>query len=317
MGVRRPRRRQAAALSIALVALLGSAGSGAVAAGHQVLVGIGEQHPFMFSDPRFSRLNIRHVRLNIGWDAIDSPQERRQIDAWMRAARSDGAIPLVTFDESHRAGRNRILPSVHDFLREFRLFRKRYPWVHEYGTWNEANLCTEPTCLHIERVVAYWRALVHACPACKILAAEVLDVPSAAAWVSRFIHIARVQPRYWGLHNYLGANRLDPASTLAVINAIRGEVWFTEIAGLVHRRGISQHKFPENARHAATVTRYLLTQLSFISPRIARVYLYEWNAASRRDAWDSALIGPDGRPRPAYYVLYDALRAHHARLRTH
>jgi hypothetical protein len=324
-----PRRRVrvAAALSIGLVIVMLCARAGAPAAGdvtaraatrlfvHPVMVGIGEQHPFVFADPRFWRLKISHVRLNVGWDALDNRLERGQIDAWMQAARSRNSVPLVTFDQSHRRGRHRILPSVHDFLREFRLFRKRYPWVREFGTWNEANVCAEPTCLHVERVVAYWRAIVHACSGCKVLAAEVLDVPSAAGWVRQFVRVAHEQPRYWGLHNYLGANRLDPASTLAVLHAMRGEVWFTETAGLVHRRGITQHKFPENASHAAIVTRYLLTQLSFVSPRIARVYLYEWNAASRHDSWDSALIGYNGRPRPAYYVLYDALRARHTGLR--
>ena len=311
-----------------LVALVLSTGTSALSAGagparaasrlypHAVLVGIGENQPFVFADPRFWRLHIRHVRLNVGWDFIDSPLERGLIDEWMLAARARNVVPLVTFDQSHRAGRHQILPSVHDFLREFRLFRRRYPWVTEFGTWNEANLCAEPTCRHIDRVVGYWKAMERDCPGCTVLAAEVLDVPSAPAWVRQFIHIAGEQPRYWGLHNYLGANRLYDGSTLAIIAAVRGEIWFTETAGLVHRRNFVQQKFPENAQHAALVTRYLLTHLVFVSRRITRVYLYEWNAISPKDVWDSGLIGYNQRARPAYGVLLKELTAPHTHLLT-
>ncbi len=309
-----------------LVALVLSLGACALSAGarparaasrlypHAVLVGIGENQPFMFADPRFWRLHIRHVRLNVGWDFLTNPPERRVIDAWMLAARARNVVPLVSFDQSHRAHRHQILPSVPHFLHEFRLFRKRYPWVTEFGTWNEANLCAEPTCAHVDRVVGYWRAMQRDCPACTVLAAEVLDVPSATAWVRQFIHIAGERPRYWGLHNYLGANRLDDGSTLALIAAMRSEVWFTETAGLVHRRNHVQQKFPENAQHAAVVTRYLLSHLAFVDPRITRVYIYDWNAVSPFDSWDSGLIGYNRRARPAYYVLFDELRARRTRL---
>ena len=44
-----------------------------------LVVGIGEQHPAMFGDPRFSALDIRYARLVIGWNALESRSESRAI----------------------------------------------------------------------------------------------------------------------------------------------------------------------------------------------------------------------------------------------
>jgi hypothetical protein len=56
------------------------------------------------------------------------------------------------------------------------------------------------------------------------------------------------------------------------------------------------------ARKAARATRHVL-QLSCLSNRIRRVYLYSWQAPPVVTTWDSGLIGRRGRPRPAYRVL--------------
>ena len=40
-----------------------------------------------------------------------------------------------------------------------------------------------------------------------------------------------------------------------------------------------------------------------MSPRIRRVYLYNWRASPGPSTWDSALTNADGTPRPAYQEL--------------
>ena len=40
-----------------------------------------------------------------------------------------------------------------------------------------------------------------------------------------------------------------------------------------------------------------------MSPRIRRVYLYNWRANPGPSTWDSALTNADGTPRPAYQEL--------------
>ena len=56
---------------------------------HALVVGIGEQHPAMFGDPRFKALDVRYARLSIGWNALESRSESRAIATWMRDARAD------------------------------------------------------------------------------------------------------------------------------------------------------------------------------------------------------------------------------------
>ena len=268
-----------------------------------LIVGIGEQKQEMFSDPRFLRLHLRYARRTVAWDALDSSWQRQELDRWLRAAHADGVSPLLTFDHSRVDRRHRMLPSPARLARVLRILRARYPWLADFATWNEANFCGEPTCHHPDLVAAYYRALRRSCPGCHVLGAELLDEPNMVGWVHAFQRAARVDPHYWGLHNYIDANRLSSHSTVALLHATRGEIWFTETAGLVARRNASHVHFTESAAHAARVTRFLLDRLARIGPRVTRVYLYEWNAASTSDAWDSALIGPMGHARPAYHVL--------------
>jgi hypothetical protein len=278
------------------------------AGAHALAVGIGEQQPYMFGEARFQALGIRYARLSIGWNALQSRSESRALAAWLRAAHADGVQPLISFEHSWIAGRHRRLPSVLAFARQFRLLHARYPWVTDFATWNEANYCGQPTCHSPGLVAAYYSQLRRVCPACDVLAAELLDVPGMVAWVGEERRALGYEPGIWGLHNYLGANRLSTASTRALLRATRGEIWFTETGGVVARHNHSLHSFPESPAHAAAVTRFVFDRLARLSRRVARVYLYQWSAGThRREPWDSALIGPHGTPRPSFWVLVKEL----------
>ena len=290
---------------------VGASGGGIPAAaadrsiGQQALVvGIGEQHPAMFGDPRFRALAIRYARISIAWDALEHRSQSRALAAWLRAARADGVHPLISFEHSWSAGHHRQLPSAAAFAHQFRALHARYPWVTDFAVWNEANYCGQPTCHSPGLVAAYYRAARAACPSCNVLASELLDVPGMVAWVGAVRHALGYEPGIWGLHNYIGANRLSAASTRALLGATHGQIWFTETGGVVARHNHSSHDFPESAAHAAEVTRFVFNRLVPLSPRITRVYLYQWSAGvRRREPWDSGLIGPHGSPRPAFWVL--------------
>ena len=71
--------------------------------------------------------------------------------------------------------------------------------------------------------------------------------------------------------------------------------------------------FPESAAHAATATRFLFDELVPLSRRITRVYVYQWNCYAGPKTWDSGLIGPNGKPRPAFHVLQRVLAQRAAR----
>jgi hypothetical protein len=288
------------ALACAVAALVCAAPAGAVT------IGIADQKPDMFSDARFEASGIRYARLAVGWDVLTSPWQTAELDTWLNAARQDGVVPLISF--SHSRTNRRQLPTPERFLYEFRRFRARYPWVNEFATWNEANHCGEPTCHRPALVAAYYRKLRTECTGCRVLAAEVLDMPNMVQWVRDFRRAARQEPRYWGLHNYLDVNRRRTTGTRRLLNATKGQIWLTETGGIVWRKNRRKVTFPESAKHAGEATKFLFDRLVPMSSRVSRVYIYHWNVENRLGTWDSALIGPRGTLRPAYHVVARELK---------
>jgi polysaccharide biosynthesis protein PslG len=304
-------RRRTLGAALALLAACTLAACAVAAPARALTIGIADQKPDMFSDQRFLDAGIEHARLAVGWDALASPWQAAQLDTWLQAAHAAGVSPLVSF--SHSRLNRRRLPTPERFLYEFRRFRARYPWVTDFATWNEANHCGEPTCHRPELVAAYYRKLRRACPTCRILAAEVLDMPNMTTWVRAFRRRSKVEPRFWGLHNYVDANRLRTSGTRRLLSATKGQIWFTETGGIVSRTNRRKVTFPESTAHAAIATRFLFDQLVPLSPRITRVYVYHWNSEPGPKTWDSALIGPTGKARPAYRVLERELTLEAAR----
>jgi hypothetical protein len=291
--------RLAAILVVLLAALCAAPSAGALT------IGIADQKADMFTDVRFLASDLHYARRAIPWDALSSPTQTAALDEWLAGARAAHVNPLLSF--THSSADRRRLPTPERLLYEFRRLRARYPWVSDYASWNEANHCGEPTCHRPALVAAYWRKLSGECPSCRILAAEVLDMPNMTSWVKAFRRAAKVEPRYWGIHNYIDANRLRTTGTRRLLKAVTGQVWFTETGGIVSRKNRRKVTFPESAEHAATATRFLFDDLIPLSRRITRVYLYHWNSEAGPKTWDSALIGPGGKPRPAYRVLQRVL----------
>ncbi|HEY8638297.1 MAG TPA: hypothetical protein VIL64_03585 [Solirubrobacteraceae bacterium] len=287
------------ALAIAALALAVLAAPAAA----ELRIGIGDQKATMFGDSRFAGLHIAIARYSVAWDTLDVPAQSAALDSWLAQARDAGVSPLLSIDHSRRAGRTRVLPTVAQYAAQMRRLHARYPWVADYAVWNEANYCGEPTCHHVDRMVGYYRALRGICPACHVLAAELLDFPNMPGWVGEFQRRNRGDPHYWGLHNYRDANRLQTANTELLLSITSGEVWFTETGGIVGRNNKSMVQFVQSPAHAALATDWLFHRLAQLSPRVTRIYLYEWNALTKHDSWDTALIGPDGVARPAFRIV--------------
>ena len=294
-------------IALALATPTGAAAGVVKPAADGVRIGIADQKPDMFDDPRFGQLGIGLARLAIGWDALTSRWQVNELDAWLKAARAAGVDPLISF--GHSRTRRRSLPTPERLKYEFRRFRARYPWVRTFATWNEANHCGEPTCNRPRLVAAYYRALRSACPACTILAAEMLDMPNISSYALQMRRKLGYTPRIWGLHNYVEANRFTTAR-LRRLEAITpgAKLWLTETGGLVSRSNSSTTDIPEGTRHAARVMRYIFDEIVPSTPRITRVYVYHWNAGPAGVTWDSGLITPGGRRRAALDVLSRVLR---------
>jgi hypothetical protein len=281
--------------------------AGAPAASARPVIGIAEQHSDVFGDQRFRDLKLTHARLDLSWDVLHDTGQRRAADAYMKAAHADNVDVLVTFDHSRRHGVSNN-PSPARLASEMKAMRKRWPWVHEFSTWNEVNISKKAA-----TVANWWLALTKACPSCTILGADLLDrsatsdSPTATArslrtWVHDFLKTTHGrQPKVWGLHNYIDANNGRTTVTRAVLSLVKGRIWFTETGGLVSRHNGSKFKIPQGLAHAAATTKFILTRLDAVSLRVDRSYLYQWTKAGT--TWDSAFTDGHGQPRASLSYL--------------
>jgi hypothetical protein len=273
-----------------------------------VAVGIGENRGSFLGDPLFDQLGIRNVRLIVPYDVVRTGGRRlRDTDGWLRAARDRGLDVLVSFGFSQRRRKRWHLPSTAEYRARVREFMVRYPSIHEYSTWNEANhKRVQPTGLHPIHTAALYRTLRALCvpPYCTPVAVDVLLTGSRRTWrwINKFKRRAGPGPHIWGVHNYPDANRTSTKETRRFLRTVKGDVWFTETGGIV-RFGKT---WKPNERRAARAVRQVF-RLAELSTRVKRVYLYSWRGTRSNRRWDSGLISPAGRIRAAYHALLDEL----------
>jgi len=293
-------------ITAALLAALtgGLVGPAAADTWAEPAIGIADQKSDMFGDQRFLALGLRTARVYVPYDITTNSRQLVDLDRWMGAAKAARVAPLVTLERSSDPRKRGRAPSIDLFRRQVRKLRKRYPFVKTYSVWNEANHGGQPLFRRPDLAAGYYKVLVQECKGCKILAADLLDQPNMVAWAKAFVKALGREPKYWGLHNYIDANRFTTAGTERLLGAVKGQVWLTEVGGLVARRNNSKVKFKGSGlSHAKKATQFIFDDLATLSPRITRIYLYHWDSSTRKDSWDSAFIGPDDRERPSLDVL--------------
>lgn len=271
-------------------------------------IGIADQKAEVFDDDRLRNLGFGYARRSVPWNALRYADQRADLDAWVAGAGLMGAEPLITLARSRTTtGRTYRPPTGAQYLAAFLRLRNRYPTVKTWSAWNEANMCGVGTCRRPEVVARYYTLMRRNCPGCKVVAADLLDQPNMLSWVRAFRRAARFEPKYWGLHGYIDANRFQTIRTASLLKAVRGEVWLTEIGGLVARRNGSEIRLPQGKAHAGRVTRFIFDRLARLDRRVARIYIYHWRSSTSRDSWDSALVDANGLSRPALAVVSRAL----------
>jgi hypothetical protein len=255
---------------------------------------------------------MKAARYITPYDVMDSPSDLSAAQAWISAAQAAHQRVLISFEHSHRSGRQRKLPTVADYKREITKFHKAFPTVKEISVWNEVNRCVaktgrvagQPTCGKEQRLAQFFKATrsVFKSSGTKIVALDVLDeqnVSKAINTIKRFRHFAGSKATILGFHNYTDTNRFSTTRTRRVLAAWRGKVWLTETGGLV-KLGRS---FPHSTSRAAKALGCMFT-LAKSNSRIQRLYVYQFNPAfSASDAFDAGLINPDGSKRPGYTVV--------------
>ena len=278
--------------------------AGARAAQRGPYVGISDQDPDTFSDRRFTALGMRYARLITPWNSMTTEPDR--LDRWLQAARAAGIEPLVAFNHARSdvcPKRPCRLPSIGQYRYAFNAFRAKYPWVRSFQPWNEANHQSQPTAKNPKRAAQFYNVVRSSCHGCTITAADVLDSPNLKRWLTGFKRYASGKPRLWGLHNYTDTNRFRSTGTKTMLRQVRGQLWLTETGGIVaFTTAGGKVALRPSVTRARRAIDYLF-RLARTSPRITRVYVYQWRKTQTGDRFDAGLVAPDDSPRPSLSAL--------------
>ncbi len=152
-----------------LSALLVLAAMGlATAAQAKPAIGLADQSVETLKDPRFQKSKLKRFRIAVSYDQVrkGGPLLARQ-DEFFRLAKQQRLDVLVSFYRTSslsakRAARS--LPSVKGFRSDFRRFRKRYPHIKKFSTWNEMNFpLAQPTGRNPKRTGQFYLMLRKEC----------------------------------------------------------------------------------------------------------------------------------------------------------
>lgn len=311
----RPVRKLLPFTCMAALALSGAGATvlaAAPAAGAKVLVGVGDNSPAMFANRWFLRLHVPIARDIVPWDTAIARNRTglNEVRQWLAAARADHVQPMISFGaEAGRAGN--YIPSVAVYTRAVRAFMRRFPWVKVYSPWNEPDFIYRRLAYEPRLAAAYFNVLARYCHRCTIVAGDVYRPAwqGLASWLRAYQRGLHYRPVAWALHPYDDVRAHTTAQIRAFESAVhRGQIWLTEISG-VERRG--HWPWPNQSPYGANRDERFLFALPRRFHRITRIYHYQWQAVPSA-FWDSGLLGPQGKPRPAYWTFAAAV---HGKLR--
>jgi hypothetical protein len=193
-------------------------------------VGVSEQDASFFSDPLFTKLKVKRGRYFPSWNVALKKREAAWLDIWVSEAQRTGVEPLISFTAalgSRCPKRPCKLPSVKQYKKAFKAFRKRWPQVKVVNPWNEANHRSQPTFRNPKRAAQYYNVVRSSCRGCKIVAADVIDERNMESWLKTFRRYAK-KPKIWGLHNYRDTNLRKgqvTGGTRRLVRAVKGQIW--------------------------------------------------------------------------------------------
>jgi hypothetical protein len=301
-------------LTLAALVLCAALAALATPAQADFKVGMSDQDPDMFDNPRFQALDIERVRYLVPYDWFKKRGNRAEVDAFMDRAELAGADVLAHFTarrgcyNNGRYSRSRACraPSVKTYKSNVKRFLREYPFVKTLGAWNEANHISQPTARNPRLAAKYFLAARSACPSCTVVAADVLDSSNMESWLSTFDRYDQGKARIWGLHNYSDVNRRRSTGTRRLLARVGGEVWLTETGGILK----FGRAFPRSEKRQANRTKYMFSlanaydsRRAGLRSRITRLYNYQWTGSPRSARFDAGLVSPTGKPRKAFRVF--------------
>jgi hypothetical protein len=277
------------------------------ATGQALTVGIGDQQPGMFASPFFQALHVKIARYIAPYDLADEPAYVTQFTQWLAGAQLLGIEPHVAFYYSYKHPTK--IPSPRQYVKEVKKFRKLFPAVKSFETWNESNrgnVDSGATRFHsptAKQAAGLYDALRGACKGCKIVGLDVLDtthIAKTVKYIKDFKKAVHHMPTIWGLHNYSDTNRFHSSGTKAVAKVVPGQIWLTETGGIVKFGGA----FPGGKKGLARAKKALdyMFKLARSNRKIKRLYIFQWTGATNV-RFDAGLTNPDGTVRPGYAVV--------------
>ena len=308
--------RRVVGMIVSVVMALGCAAAGPTVAG-AVTIGIGSNDPAMFSDPRFLALHINTARVVLPWDVATSRADRgitRTFRTWLRGAEATHVSPLVSFGADWTSPRaDSYAPTISQYEHAVRTFLRRFPKIKSYTAWNEPDFSWRPLARDPALAANYFNALYKLCRRCTVLAGDVYLPTSGqptinhafgllGPWLRAYIRGIHHRPDGWALHDYREVRGHNAAQLRTLMSMTSGPIWLDETGGVLHRGTWRR----ESATAAGRDERFLLS-LAKRFHRVKRIYHYQWNGVPSA-GWDSGLIAPNGRPRPAYQVLLNWIR---------
>jgi hypothetical protein len=148
---------------VAVVACGAAVPTGAAAAARPVVIGIGDQSPVIFVDPRFSRLGISTAREVVPWDLVTRQADGPDLAAfrgWLRAAQAANVTPLISFGADFSNPAAKYVPTVSQYERMVKAFLDAFPRLKTYTAWNEPDFVYRSLARHPGLAANYFNACV-------------------------------------------------------------------------------------------------------------------------------------------------------------
>ena len=237
--------------------------------------------------------------------------------AWLASAQAAHVTPLISFGADYTNPAANYVPTVAQYKAAVQAFLKAFPQVKDYTAWNEPDFSYHSLARNPGLAANYFNALYEMCRGCTVLAGDVylpatgtatIDnaVATLAPWLRSSIRGLHHRPAGWALHDYTEVRGRNTSQLRILLSMTRGPIWLDETGGVL-RRG--HWIYPNQSASAAAKDEQYLLSLAGRYHRIARIYHYQWQA-NPQAGWDSGLLAANGRPRPAYTLLQQYIRAH-------
>jgi hypothetical protein len=281
-------------------------------------VGISDQLAKTFTNPKFKALNTSVARYIAPYDVMTDAEQLRRFHDWIVGAKADKQKVLVSFEHSRTAGKEAKMPSISEYTKQLKAFKKVYGrFVTDISPWNEVNVCQkngrtegQPTkiCKDPKVAAAVYKAAKKVFPKSKMVVLDFLDgndPGGAISYVRKFKKAAKPGNKaIWGLHNYSDTNRYSDKKqrTKRLLKEIgKGEIWLTETGGQV----TFQKRTVAEGQGFAAKALGCMFDIANRYKQIKRVYVYSFNGTPE-DAgllFDSGLVAADGFTERAGYAV--------------